>query len=90
MNKLNDFLYALARSPKFRSAWTDVGPELELKRFLTDARHENGLMQTQLSELLGVPQEEIVLLESGKGDPSLQTVKRLATALGKNLLLFFV
>lgn len=47
-------------------------------------------MQTQLSELLGVPQEEIVLLESGKGDPSLQTVKRLATALGKNLLLFFV
>ena len=90
MNKLNDFLYALARSPEFKSAWTDVGPELELKRFLADARNEKGLTQAQLAELSGGPQEEIELLESGKGDPSLQTIKRLATALGKNLLLFFV
>ena len=44
----------------------------------------------QLAELSGVSQEEIDLLENGKGDPTLRTLKQLATALGKNLQLFFI
>ncbi len=89
-SKVNDFLYALARSPDFKAAWTDTRPELEITRFLTEARREKGLTQEQLAELSGVSKSEIELLENGKGDPSLQTLKRLATALGKNLQLFFI
>ena len=45
-------------------------------------RLEKGLTQEQLSERVGVVHSFICSLESGKKQPSLQMVLKLATALG--------
>ncbi len=89
-SKLNDFLYALTREPEFKSAWSDVEPELVIKQFLTEERQKKGLTRERLAELSGVPLDQIRLLESGKGDPSPRTLQRLASVFGKQIQLLFV
>ena len=43
-SKLNDFLYALTREPEFKSAWSDVEPELVIKQFLTEERDRKSVV----------------------------------------------
>lgn len=90
MSKLNDLIYALASEPEFKTDWSDVGPGLQLGHFLADARREKGLTLERLAELSGVSTVEIRLIEDGNGDPSLQTIERLANVFGKRLQLLFV
>lgn len=54
---------------------------------LAEARHARRLTQQDLSDLSGIPQPEISRIESGRANPTLETVSRLATALEKKLLL---
>ena len=84
-SKLNDLIYALANEPEFKSAWSDVEPELQLARFLADARRKKSLTQEQLAELSGVSIEDIRTIEDGTSDPSLRTIERLASVFGKRL-----
>lgn len=52
-----------------------------LRRNVRARRTELGLTQTQLSELSGIAQARIAVLESGKHVPTLDTIVRLARAL---------
>lgn len=54
---------------------------------LADARHGRCLTQQELAELSGVPQSEISRIESGRANPTIETVSRLAAALDKRLVL---
>lgn len=53
---------------------------------LTKLREEAGLSKNALSELAGLSQSYLVLLEKGDRNPTLETLVRLAHGLGISLL----
>lgn len=65
----------------------EVSAQEALGADLADARHAHHITQEDLAELSGVPQSEISRIESGRANPTIETVSRLATALGKRLVL---
>lgn len=52
---------------------------------LIQARQEHGLSQKQLEELSGVKQPVIARMERGTSTPSVSTILKLLTPLGKKL-----
>ena len=52
---------------------------------MTKARNERGVTQRKLEELSGVRQPVIARMETGRQSPSLDTVMKLLTSLGKTL-----
>ena len=54
------------------------------------ARIETGITQKELAQKTGISQADISRLERGIGNPSLNTLKRVAEALGKKLELKLV
>lgn len=49
---------------------------------LKKARLNNGLSQAQLAELLGVAKSTYSMYESGKREPNIQTIRKIADILG--------
>ena len=76
-------------NPEFRKEWESLEPEYAIMQALIDARNEAGITQTELSRRTGIAQTDISKLESGNGNPSLKTLKRLAEGLGMTLELKF-
>ena len=54
------------------------------------AREKAGLTQKELSEKTGIYQADISKMERGKGNPSLQTIQRLAEGVGVQLRIEFL
>ena len=63
----------------------EVDIEVQLMRELTLARKEKKLTQKQLGELCGLPQSAIARIEKGENSPSIATVTKVLSALGKRL-----
>ena len=57
---------------------------------MLNGRESAKLSQDQLAKLTGISQADISRLENGESNPSLNTIKRLAAALGMKLRLEFV
>lgn len=62
---------------------------LELEFAIIRARQAAGLSQQELSMRTGITQADISKLESGKANPSIRTLRRIATALNKTLRIEF-
>lgn len=63
----------------------EVAIDVQLMRELTAARKEKKLTQKELGELCGLPQSAIARIEKGENSPSIATVTRVLSALGKRL-----
>jgi DNA-binding XRE family transcriptional regulator len=59
--------------------------EYKLIEGIIMARKEKNLTQKELAELIGTRQSNISRLESGKYNPSLDFLNRIANAVGKQL-----
>jgi transcriptional regulator with XRE-family HTH domain len=57
---------------------------------MIDARKNTGLTQKKLSERAGIAQGDISRLENGNANPSLNTLKRLASAMDMTLKIEFI
>lgn len=66
---------------------TQARAQLALGAQIVELRTREGLNQTQLAEAAGVPQPEISRIERGVGNPTRETLGRLATALHAHLAL---
>ncbi len=51
-------------------------------RSLIESRLDAGMSQTRLAEITGIPQSAIAKIETGKGNPTLNTIVKMAEALG--------
>jgi len=71
-----------ARDPEFRKAREELRPQYEFRRAMIGARLAAGLTQKELAERMGTTQSAIARLESGNQMPTLDTLFKLATALG--------
>lgn len=62
-------------------------PDYEMARQLIKARLAKKLTQTELADKAGVKQAYIARLESGSANPTVDTLNKVAGALGKRLKL---
>ena len=64
---------------------TEIDVEVLLMEEMIKARKEKGLTQKELGKLCGLPQSSIARLENGTFSPSINTVTKVLSVLGKRL-----
>ena len=77
------------QDPAFRIAWEDSEAEYNLIKALIKARNDSGLTQHQLSDKTGIDQAILSRIETGKANPSIKTLQKLAKGMGKKLVIDF-
>ena len=63
--------------------------DAEVRDLVAVSRSASGLTQKQLAQRTGISQANISKIENGSYHPSLSTLKRIADALGKRLVVRF-
>jgi transcriptional regulator with XRE-family HTH domain len=84
--RFEDWLDEQMRDPEFRAAWEELEPAYQVTRL----RIKRGLTQGELAKLVGTRQSSISRLESGKRQPSLSFLRRIAEALKARLVVQLV
>jgi transcriptional regulator with XRE-family HTH domain len=78
------------KDPEFKAEYEALEPEFSIIQAIINARKKSGLTQKQLSEKTGIAQGDISKIEKGEANPSLKTLKRLASGMNTRLRLQFV
>ena len=87
--RFDDFLNEQLKDPEIRGEYEALQPEHAIIQTMIDARHKSGITQKELSKRTGIAQGDISKLENGNANPSLKTLKKLAAAFGKKLVISF-
>jgi len=90
MRTLKTSLAKRMKDPEFKAEYEALEPEFEIIQAIIDARKKSGLTQKQLSEKTGIAQGDISKIEKGDANPSLKTLKRLASGMNAKLHLQFI
>ncbi|MBI2022244.1 helix-turn-helix transcriptional regulator [Candidatus Daviesbacteria bacterium] len=77
------------KNPKFKAEYDKLQPEFEVIRAIIRVRINRGITQKELADKLGTKQSVISRLESGRANPSLGFLKKLAEALNSRLEIKF-
>ena len=89
MDDFRKFLNKQLEDSDFRKGWDEMEPEYQIMKAMIAARMETGITQQQLSERTGINQSNLSRIENGNGNPSVSTLQRIASALGKKLSISF-
>jgi ribosome-binding protein aMBF1 (putative translation factor) len=73
------------KNPAVKAEYDALRPEYEVVKTIIEQRLKRGWSQSELAEAIGSRQPVISRLERGEGNPSLQTLSRIAKALGVSL-----
>lgn len=73
------------RDPEFRKAYEARKPKYDLIRAILDARIKKGVTQSELARRAGTTQSAIARFEAGVGNPTLDFMSRVSTAVGARL-----
>lgn len=84
------FLKESLKNPKIRAGFDRLQPEFEFINTLIQARAGSGLTQNRLAKKIGTKQSVISRLESGRANPSVAFLKKLAGALNSHLEIKFI
>lgn len=90
MRTLENALAKRMEEPGFRAEYEALEPEFTIIQTMIDARKSAGLTQKQLSDITGIDQSDISRIENGDANPSLKTLKRLASGMDMKLKLEFL
>lgn len=77
---------ARAKEPGAAEAYERAQRDYELGRRLRELREAAGVTQVELARRVGTGQSTIARIEAGGGTPKLDTLERIATALGAELI----
>ena len=89
MKTLEMALEEKMKEPGFRAEYEALEPEFAIMQAVVNARKSSGLTQKQLSEKTGIDQADISKIEIGEANPTLNTLKRLASGMDMKLRLEF-
>ena len=81
----NQFKTKALKGPAVKAEYDALGPEYEVVKTIIRERTKRGWTQTQLAKAVGSRQPVISRLERGEGNPSLQTLHKIANALDLSL-----
>ena len=90
MTTFKEYLNEQMQDPEFRAEYEALEPEFVIIGAMIEARKNTGLTQKELSERTGIAQGDISKIETGEANPSLSTLKRLATGMDMRLRLEFL
>jgi DNA-binding XRE family transcriptional regulator len=79
----------LMQDKAFAKEYDRLKPRYEIISFIISERLEQGMTQAQLAERIGTKKSNISRLESGRYNPSLDFLIKVAEGLGKKLTLSF-
>jgi ribosome-binding protein aMBF1 (putative translation factor) len=68
--------------PDVQQAYQDLAPRFALVRQLIALREQRGWSQRELADRAGMKQPQLARLETGQVEPKLDTLQRLAEAMG--------
>jgi len=78
------------RDPKFKAEYDKLQPEFAVIEAILQSRMKKGLTQEKLAGKIGTKQSVISRLESGRGNPTVSFLKKMADALGSRLEIRFI
>lgn len=84
-----DSLNEQLKDEEFRKEYESLEAEFQIIREIISARKDKNITQKELSDLTGITQGDISKIENGNANPSLKTLKKLASAFGKKLVVSF-
>lgn len=85
--KFSDIKKQALKDPAVKAAYDALEPEYKMAESMIKARLANKLTQEELAAKAGVTQTTIARLESGTNNPTIATISRVASVLGKELRL---
>ena len=80
---------AWRKDPAYREAYEALDEEFALAAALIEARSDAGISQEEIARRMQTSQPAIARLEAGKGNPSVNTLRRYAAATGTRLRVVF-
>ena len=89
MTRISEMHKRWMKEPKYRKAYHALEDEFAIARAVIAARKRAGLTQAELARRMGTTQPAVTRMESGRVQPSLRTLQRLAKATGSRLLIKF-
>ena len=90
MDDFKRYLDKRMKNDNFRKEYEALAPEAEIVRAIIDARKKENITQKELAKRTGIAQSDISKLENGSGNPSIQTLQRLADGLGMEVKIKFI
>jgi transcriptional regulator with XRE-family HTH domain len=90
MRTFDAYLEKKLRDQGFQAEYEALEPEFEIIRAIIETRKISGLTQKQLAEKTGIAQGDISKIERGVANPSLRTLKTLASGMNMKLRLEFI
>ncbi|MBR1849192.1 MAG: helix-turn-helix transcriptional regulator [Lachnospiraceae bacterium] len=88
MGRKTDFQIGLEKdlqNPEFKKEWDALELDFQIQAALMKARIDSDMTQAELAKKSGVRQSNISRIESGAVIPRLDTLEKLAQAMGKKL-----
>jgi DNA-binding XRE family transcriptional regulator len=82
---VDDWLAEELQDEEFRLLWNERQAAYRVARELARLRKQQGLSQSELARRAGLKQPAIARLESGAVKPTLDTIQRVAHALGREV-----
>lgn len=82
---VGDWLKEEMRDEEFRLLWREREAAYKVARELIRLRKKQGLSQSEVARRAGLKQPAIARLESGAVKPTLDTIQRVAHALGREV-----
>lgn len=89
MDDFEKHLSKKLKNPSFAKKWQESEAEYTLVKALIEARSAMGMTQQQLARLSEIDQAVLSRIESGKANPSIKTLQRVAKGLNKKLIIDF-
>ena len=83
------YLKNALKNPKIKAEYDKLEPQFAPIEAILEARVKKGMTQERLAKKIGTKQSAIARLESGKANPSIGFLQKLAEALGKKLVIRF-
>lgn len=77
------------QDPDFKKEWDNLEVEFQIIKAMLDGRDEQQMTQKELSEMTGISQGDISKIENGNANPSIRTLSRLASGMGKHVKITF-
>lgn len=89
LSSFDDFLKEEMNDPAFKKAWADGTLRRQITEQLIEIRIQHKLTQKQLAQKAGMKQPFLARIESGSSTPSLTTLRKIAQAVGKDVVIRF-
>lgn len=87
--RYSDFRKEALEDIKVKKEYDELEPEFQIIRALIESRIEKSLSQQDLAKLTGIDRADISKIENANANPTLATLKKLANALDKKLVIEF-